>query len=139
MSLTAAIRLLEISVRSTRRATTGTMADGSTAPLTMSIVSVPPWRKCCAERSRRSRYECRDRRIRFVAAYSLERRDSNHRHKILLQRPPDWILAGAISRGMREHFWIGIQVTGEVARCALPGEFLVEARDESPGRSNQAY
>src|SRR5216683_6973713 len=31
---------------------------------------------------------------------------------------------------MREHFWIGIQMTGEVARGALPGEFLVEGGDE---------
>src|SRR6266849_4674698 len=31
---------------------------------------------------------------------------------------------------MREHFWIGIQMTGEVARGALPSEFLVETRDE---------
>src|SRR6266481_7731108 len=50
--------------------------------------------------------------------------------RLLLQRPPDRILAGAISRGMSEHFRIGIQMTGEVARGALPSEFLVEARDE---------
>src|SRR5260370_38048985 len=31
---------------------------------------------------------------------------------------------------MREHFRIGIQMTGEVARGTLPGEFLVEGGDE---------
>src|SRR5712692_2775997 len=48
----------------------------------------------------------------------------------LLERPHDRILAGAISRGMSEHFWIGIQMTGEVARGALPSEFLIEGRDD---------
>ena len=31
---------------------------------------------------------------------------------------------------MSEHFRIGIQMTGEVARGALPSEFLVEGRDD---------
>ena len=70
------------------------------------------------------------RRWQLLVLATRARRELPHR--LLLQRPPDRILASAISRGMSEHFRNGIQMTDEVARGALPSEFLIEGPDELP-------
>ena len=56
---------------------------------------------------------------------------------LLLQRPPDRIFAGPISLGVSEHFWVGIQMAGEIALAALPAEFPVKSLDELLEGSSQ--